>query len=126
MANNVPLIIPPKTPVPMECWVLSLAPVASINGTTPSVKASEVIIIGRNRCRDASNIAEKISMPCIRSCLANSIIKMAFLVESPMIVIIPTLKNTSFDMSAMKTAQTAPISPNGTTNITAKGVAQLS
>src|SRR2546427_7382868 len=41
-ASTVPLTMPPNTPVPMACWVSALAPDASISGTTPSAKASEV------------------------------------------------------------------------------------
>ena len=57
MASSVPLIIPPNTPVPIACCVLSLAPLASISGTTPNVKAREVIRIGRKRSFAAVNVA---------------------------------------------------------------------
>ncbi len=126
MASSVPLIIPPNTPVPIACCVLSLAPLASISGTTPNVKAREVIRIGRKRSFAAVNVASIRLFPSFINCLANSIIRIAFLAESPIRVIRPTLKKTSFVIFVTDTASTAPSSPRGTTSMTAKGTDQLS
>ena len=51
---------------------------------------------------------------------------MAFFADRPMIVIMPTLKKTSFGMPRNITASTAPSKPSGTTSITETGIDQLS
>ncbi len=51
---------------------------------------------------------------------------MAFFAESPITVIMPTLKYTSFGMPLNSTAAVAPIKPNGTIISTASGIVQLS
>ena len=53
-------------------------------------------------------------------------IKIAFFVESPMVVSSPTLKYTSFGRSRHVAASNAPSTPSGTTRITANGIDQLS
>jgi len=125
-ASTVALIMPPNTPVPIACCVSALAPVASISGTTPRAKASDVIRIGRRRRRAASTAASTSPRPCACSWRAYSTIRMAFFAERPMMVIMPTLKNTSFGMPRSITASTAPSRPSGTTSITETGMLQLS
>ena len=49
--------MPPKTTVPMACWLAAPAPEAPSNGTTPRIKANDVITIGRKRRRVASTAA---------------------------------------------------------------------
>ena len=63
-----------------------------------------------------------------RSCRvrANSMIRIAFFDDRPMMAIRPTLKNTSLGMPRRVTASTAPSMPSGTTRITANGIDQLS
>jgi len=48
-------IMPPKTVTPIVFLGAPPAPVASASGSTPSINASDVITIGRNRKRTASN-----------------------------------------------------------------------
>src|SRR3546814_93589 len=57
IARTVAEIIPPSTPVPMAFWLAALAPVAIASGSTPKLKASEVMMIGRKRSRAASMVA---------------------------------------------------------------------
>jgi hypothetical protein len=57
ITRNVAAIIPPITPVPIECRLAEPAPVEIASGTTPRMKASDVMIIGRNRNRAASMAA---------------------------------------------------------------------
>src|SRR5476651_2313126 len=49
--------MPLNTAVPNERRISDPAPVASTSGTTPRMKANEVIVIGRRRSRDASTAA---------------------------------------------------------------------
>ena len=45
----VPTNMPDNTEVPMARWLAELAPEAKNSGTTPKIKAKEVMIIGRKR-----------------------------------------------------------------------------
>ena len=66
------------------------APLDRISGTTPRMKASEVIRIGRMRSRLASTAASAPRpAPAWCSTSANSTIRMAFLHASPMSTISP-------------------------------------
>ena len=49
IARKVAASIPPNTPVPIEFRLAAPAPVAMTSGTTPKMKAMEVMTIGRNR-----------------------------------------------------------------------------
>ena len=53
-ARQVDAIMPLKTLMPRERRALAPAPVARTNGSTPRMKANDVIRIGRNRVRAAS------------------------------------------------------------------------
>ena len=44
----------------------ALAPLASSSGTTPRVKASDVMRMGRRRSRFASKMASSLGFPCFR------------------------------------------------------------
>ena len=90
------------------------------------MKAIEVIRIGRKRRRQASSVASTRLMPPSCSLRANSMIRIAFLDDRPMMAIKPTLKYTSFGKPRSVTASTAPKMPSGTTSSTANGIAQLS
>ena len=92
MPSNVPTIMPPSTPVPMARCAPEPAPVASASGSTPRPKASEVIRIGRRRSRTACIVASTSSMPFSRFSLANSTIRIAFLLVRPTVVSIATWK----------------------------------
>src|SRR5690606_15392602 len=56
-AMKVAANIPPRTPVPIECREAAPAPLEIASGTTPRMKASEVMTIGRRRSRAASSAA---------------------------------------------------------------------
>ena len=118
--------MPPITPVPMARWAPELAPVAMASGSTPRMNANDVIRIGRKRRREASSVDSTRPLPSAYRSFANSTIRIAFLADRPMMVIRPTLKNTSFGMPRKVTASTAPITPSGTTSITDTGIDQLS
>ena len=79
-ASSVAAFIPPKTAVPSERREAALAPVATNSGTTPRMKAKDVIRIGRKRRRAACSAASRTDMCSFsRLSLANSTIRMAFL-----------------------------------------------
>ncbi len=48
-ASTTAVIMPPITPVPMARWLAEPAPLARNSGSTPRMKASEVITMGRKR-----------------------------------------------------------------------------
>ncbi|MCY1179478.1 hypothetical protein D9M73_198820 [compost metagenome] len=110
----------------MACWLPAPAPLAMVNGTTPRMNASEVMMIGRRRMRHASIAASYRLRPCSCSSLANSTIKMAFFAARPMVVNRPTRKYTSLDRPRRLVAISAPMMPSGTTSSTAIGIDQLS
>jgi hypothetical protein len=87
--------MPPITPVPMARWLAEPAPLASASGNTPRMKAIEVITMGRKRRCAASSAASMALLPCACRSLANSMIRIAFLADRPMMVIRPTWKYTS-------------------------------
>ena len=82
--------MPEITPVPMARWLAELAPEAMASGTTPKMKASEVMTIGRKRRWAAASADSMTPLPCACRSLANSMIRMAFLADKPMMVISPT------------------------------------
>ncbi len=57
MPKSVTPNMPLKTAVPSERRISAPAPVAITSGTTPRMKAKEVIRIGRSRSREASTVA---------------------------------------------------------------------
>ena len=125
-ASSVPTMMPPITPVPMARWLAAPAPLAMASGSTPSVKASEVMMIGRKRRCAAASADCKALLPWACKSLANSMIRMAFLADSPMMVMRPTWKYTSLDMPRPVMASSTPSTPSGTTRMTASGIDQLS
>ena len=102
------------------------APVALASGSTPRPKAREVIIIGRILMRTACAAAWTMDSPFSCSSFANSTIKIAFLLTKPMVVSKPTWKYTSLFMPKAPVIPSAPITPSGTTKMTAIGIDQLS
>src|SRR5436190_3382273 len=81
-ARQVEAIMPVNTVMPMEMRALAPAPLASTSGSTPRIKANEVITMGRKRARAASTAASKIALPSARCSRANSTMRMAFLADS--------------------------------------------
>ena len=82
--------MPPITAVPIARWLAEPAPLAIASGKVPRMKASEVMMIGRKR-RCAASIAASIALfPASCASFANSMIRIAFFAERPMMVISPT------------------------------------
>ena len=75
--------MPENTVMPIDLRALAPAPVASTSGTTPRMKANDVIRIGRKRARAASTADSSSGLPS-RTCnsSATSTIRMAFLADS--------------------------------------------
>ena len=82
-ARQVEASMPENTVMPIDLRALAPAPVASTSGTTPRMKAKEVIRIGRNRERAASIAASSTGLPS-RLCRSSptSTIRIAFLADS--------------------------------------------
>ncbi len=55
--------MPLRTVMPMDLRALAPAPLASTRGSTPRMKAKDVIRMGRNRTRAASTAACTASAP---------------------------------------------------------------
>ncbi len=125
-ASTVALIMPPITPVPMARWLAEPAPDDTTSGSTPRMKANEVIRIGRKRRWHAASVASTRLLPCACRSFANSMIRIAFLADSPITAIRPTLKNTSLGRPRSVAPSNAPSTPSGTTSITDAGIDQLS
>ena len=65
-ARQVEAIIPLKTDIPSDCLAFAPAPVAVTSGSTPRIKANEVIRIGRNLVRAASTAGSAMGVPSAR------------------------------------------------------------
>ena len=81
--------MPPNTVAPTETFDAAPAPDAITSGTTPRMKANEVIRIGRSRSRAASSAASTSGIPFSRLSFANSTIRIAFFADSPISVTRP-------------------------------------
>jgi hypothetical protein len=94
-ASTVPVIMPPSTPVPMARWLAEPAPLAMASGSTPSTEGHR----GHDDGAEAQmrGFQGRLDHPLPWACrsLANSMIKIAFLADRPMMVISPTWKYTS-------------------------------
>src|SRR5215831_17450841 len=124
--STVAIIMPPNTVVPTECRPFSPAPEATTSGTTPRMKASEVIRIGRRRIVAACTADSTSGTPRSRSCSANSTIRIAFLLDSPTSMTSPTWQNTSSCKPRSHCALSAPSSAMGTASSTINGSTKLS
>ena len=126
MPNSVTPNMPLNTASPSVRRISAPAPWAINSGTTPRMKASEVITIGRSRRWQASIAASRRAIPACRCRLANSTIRIAFLLASP-------TRTTKPICVKMLTSERPIITPAialsrhiGTTRITASGSDQLS
>ena len=127
MPNSVTPSMPLNTAVPSERRISAPAPVATTSGTTPRMKANEVIRIGRSRSRDASSVASKRGLPSSScSCLANSTIRIAFLHARPTSTTRPICTKMLTSRCVHSTPATEQSRHSGTTRITASGSDQLS
>ena len=59
MPNSVTPSMPLNTAVPSVRRISAPAPCDRINGTTPRMNASDVMMIGRNRSRHAASVASR-------------------------------------------------------------------
>ena len=82
--------IPLKTAIPRVLRISEPAPTEVIRGTTPRMKAIDVMMIGRNRNSQASSVASDRGAPNSRRFLANSTIRIAFLHARPTRTMKPT------------------------------------
>src|SRR5439155_559801 len=71
-------------------FISAPAPAVRTSGSTPRMKANEVMRIGRSRVFEASTIASKRGLPSSWSCFANSTIRIAFLAARPIRTTRPT------------------------------------
>ena len=88
--RNVATSMPQKTAVPMTFCAPAPAPLASMSGTTPRMKANAVIRMGRKRSRAASSAASWTGCPPSCFAFATSTIRIAFLAARPMSMMSPT------------------------------------
>ena len=83
IASSVAATMPENTVTPIEMRDAAPAPLDRISGTTPRMKANEVMMIGRRRSLAASIAALTASLPASSFILANSTIRIAFLAARP-------------------------------------------
>ena len=74
--------MPENTVMPIDLRALAPAPVASTSGTTPRMKANDVIRIGRNRAGAASIADSTTALPLCAQSSPTSTIRIAFLADS--------------------------------------------
>jgi hypothetical protein len=126
MVSSVPTVMPPTMTQPI-CWRLSApAPLASANGSAPRTMAPVVIRMGRRRKADASTTASITDLPCWRSWLLNSTIRMPCLVMSPISVIRPICEYTFSVPPVNFIASSAPSIDKGTLSRMTNGSMKLS
>ena len=92
IARNVAASMPPSTPVPIDRRLAAPAPVAITSGSTPRMKAIEVIMMGRKRSLAASIADSTSERPSWCCWLANSTMRMAFFADSQISVTNPIWK----------------------------------
>ena len=126
MPKSVTPSIPLKTAMPSVRRISAPAPSATTSGSTPRMKASDVIRIGRSRSRLASTVASARGLPSRINCRANSTMRIAFLHASPTSTTKPIRVKIVMSMPAQRTPMSAESRHMGTTRITASGSDQLS
>src|SRR5262245_14689882 len=126
-AKQVEAIIPLNTATPMDLRALAPAPVASTNGSTPRMKANDVIRIGRNRVRAASTAASRSGLPSCKCCSrATSTIRIAFFADSARSKTSPIWVYRLSATPRLLSARTGPTRESGTASSTENGRNQLS
>ena len=126
MPNAVTPIMPENTATPMAWRISDPAPLEITSGTTPMMKASEVIRIGRSRKRLASIAACTGVRPANSSSRANSTIRMAFLADNPTNTIRPIWVKTLLSPLVSQTPSIAASNPIGTIMMIDSGRVRLS
>ena len=114
--------MPLNTAVPSERRISDPAPVARTSGTTPRMKAKEVMVMGRSRSRDASTAASARDLPPRCNCWANSTTRMAFLHASPTSTTRPICTKMLTESFVARTPAKAQRRHIGTTRMTASGM----
>ena len=89
MPMNDAQIMPPKTGVPTFRRASREGPSATTKGSSPRMKAKDVIITGRNRSLAPSVAASSNGMPSARRSLANSTMRMPFFAANPISTTMP-------------------------------------
>ena len=102
------------------------APLDRERGSIPMSIASAVMMIGRRRAPAADMAAEAIVMPSRRRSEAYSVSSMAVFASRPISMISPTCMYMLFSRPNTLAKRNEPKRPNGTDNITAKGMNRLS
>ena len=124
--SAVAAIMPPNTAVPTPRRVSMATPVAKTSGARPSTKARLVIMTGRMRMRAPAIAASSTEAPRACSSMANSTIKIAFLLASAMRTTMPIWAKRSPLRPLSHSATIAPKRPIAIENSTASGMARLS
>ncbi len=124
---QVPNIIPPITPMANDFEPLEPTPEANSIGNKPNIIVADVIMIGRSLTFAACLAAETMSRPSRRiASTAYSVNKIAVFDKSPINIITPVCIYILFSNPKAHANRKLPVSPNGTENITAKGISRLS
>ena len=118
--------MPKNTAIPIAWRISEPAPDDSTSGTTPMMKAIDVIRIGRRRKRLASIAACTIERPCISSSRANSTIRIAFFADNPTSTIKPICVKMLLSPSVSHTPSIADRMLIGTIMMIANGSVRLS
>ena len=102
-------------------------PLSKASGTAPNSAASVVIMIGRNRSRQACTMASRGDMPCSRSASsAKSIIMMAFFFTMPISSTMPINAMTDRSRPHSIRASSAPTPADGSVDRMVSGWMKLS
>ena len=117
--------MPANTAMPMAWRISAPAPLASTSGTTPAMKANDVIKIGRSRKRAASSTAASGSAPSLSFARANSTIRIAFLAARPTSTTKPICVKMLLSPPESQTPAIAESSAMGAISSTANGSDQL-
>ena len=92
MPNKVTPNMPENTAMPMARRISLPAPLPTMSGITPAQNAIDVMRMGRSRMRQACTMASNSASPRSSSSLANSTIRIAFLLVRPTVVSIAAWK----------------------------------
>ncbi len=124
--RNVENRTPPTTAMPSGRRDSAPAPSPIAIGRMPKTVANDVIRMGRNRIAAASVTAPVTVRPSARSWLANSTIRIAFLVTRPISMIRPMREKMLSDCPNTHSETTAPNTASGTESRMVNGSTKLS
>ncbi len=118
--------MPKAITIPREFRLPAPAPVARAIGNTPMMNANDVIRIGRRRRREAIFAESMMLCPSFRKSTANSMIRIAFFVSSPISITSPIWPKMSRGMLNSHRPTIAPNIASGTVSTMTSGRIQLS